>query len=179
MWIRLCILIAPTSISDEEQLSVKLADQYFFDRQLDKMSSLQRNIIVIGHSTHGHTQPLQTIPKQTIAVSAWRGSLCKSHPANQPLISTTDSSRIAKFINANLTACAALKPPQPDFSNYYTSEIALAILHQQINTKAGYTRGSFFFFFLMYVPLNHFMCPIFYTSSYVKEQHKRNVLERY
>ncbi len=79
---------------------------------------------------HGHTLPLQTTAKQTTAMSPWRGSPCDSHPANQPLISTTESSRSARYINANLTACPGLKPQQPDFCNYQTSEIALASLHQ-------------------------------------------------
>ena len=36
--------------------------------------------------------------------------------------------RLAKFVNANLTACPGLKQPQFHFPNCQTSEIALASL---------------------------------------------------
>ena len=69
----------------------------------------QRNITVIGPGAYIFflgpcTKHKLTQPLQTIALPPWRGSPCNSHPANQPLIITTDSSQSAKFINANSTA---------------------------------------------------------------------------
>ena len=66
------------------------------------------------------TQPLQTIAKQTIALSPWRsnGSPCSSRPAARALISATDCSPGSRF-----NYQPSPWPPQPDSNNYQTSKI--------------------------------------------------------
>ena len=62
-------------------------------------------------------------------MSLWRDSPCNSHPAHKRLLLLVlIKGWSIKFTNAHLTACPGLKPPQSNFSNYQTSEIALAIL---------------------------------------------------